>query len=327
MDKKSKIIGLLLLMLPFCFIGQAEAYSFNNDSCSARCCGCFSFTPKIGVAPATYGCSTDRYVDYCNTAVFVDDGCAVPDGATQTELDTLSHKFSFPKFEDKFEYPWQVGFEIEYNPTECVGVFVDISYTQARGKSNHYDLSDTINFATTCDSDDETELAGIQSFDFRDEFREEYDDLKEFQGYLGCRYYSSRCCGAALFFGSKIGVKWRSSLDYRLEIRETTDGERGDLIDHGEYQYFDNHLVFSGGFHLGLDYEISPCCAVILQVEAVASGCYKTNDRKTNRTFVSENLETEDGDTVSYITSRKITGGNAGTVINFPITVGTQLTF
>ena len=316
-----------MLMLPFCFMGQADAARYSGGSCAARNCGCITFSPKIGVAPGQYACTTDRYVDYCNTAVFVDDGCAVPDGATQTELDTLSHKFSFPKFDDKFEYPWQVGFEIEYNPTECVGMYIDFSYTQARGKSHRYDLSDTIAFATTCDEDDISELAGIREFEFRDEFREEYDDLKEFQIYLGARYYTERCCCASFFFGSKIGVKWRNSLDYRLKIRETTDGERGDLIDHGEYEYFENHLVFSGGFHLGLDYEVSPCCSIVFQLEAVASGCYKTHDRNTTRSFVSENLETEDGDTVTYITSRKITGGNAGTILNFPITIGTQISF
>lgn len=305
---------LTLLLLPLVFSIKAEAF----DQCNPCHCGCWSLTPKVGFSPAINYCRTDRSVEYAssvsgNTLL----SCAT-DGQIQTQLEISEHKIQFPNFHDQFEYPWQVGIDLNYCVSDHAEVFLDLNYTQARGKTHQFTVTDTLIFPDFCTTPPDS------SFAIKDEFHEDYDDLKEWSGYLGCRYYTSRCCCASLFFGSKVGVRYRNSVGYRLKIRETTEGNKGELIDNGKFEFFKDHLVVSAGFQIGIDYSISKCCTVILMGEAVGSGCYKTNSRKNERVI---EFERDASTVVKYITDRKITGGNVGTVVNFPITFGVKLAF
>jgi len=339
------IVSSLALLLPLCFPTIAEAGILDGmfssrscccpepnccsesnccsqrdcgswtDCCNALECGCFHVTPRVGFSPATYASKCKRCISYCSGV-----GTSQTPNIDDDSLKSVEHKKAFPDFSDMWEYPWQVGLDLAYDLSNCAQVFLDANYTQARGKDIKYKVSSTI-----------YDCGPIQ-YVITDEFHEDFDDMKEVSGYFGCRYYSPRMCKVSILMGSKVGFRYRNSVEYDLAIRETTkigtaDAVTGDLICKGKHTYFDSQTVVSAGVQLGLDIQINDCCAVVLMGEVVGSGTYCTRERKDNRILDEGSTVESELDDDDILTSRKVTGGNTTTVVNYPVTLGVRLSF
>lgn len=299
------VVSFLTFVLPLFFVSTVDAGCFDNmgECCDALQCGCFKITPRVGFSPAIYAKRCHRSVSY-----------ATADTVQENDSLTISvHKLDFPNFHDTWEYPWLVGFDFAYDLSNCAQAFVDVNYSQARGKDLRYTISDSI-------TDD-----GETTYAITDEFHENFDDLKEWNAALGCRYFTGRRCNTSLFLGTKVGLRYRNDVKYDLKIRETTDGVTGDLVCLGKHGYFNNQIVISAGVQIGLDYQINECCAVQLLGEVVGSGTYCTKERNDYRILDDNETPAESSDDTR--TRRKVTGGNTTTVVNFPITLGTRLSF
>lgn len=263
-------IGLAVMSLT-----SMQMPAFWGDGCNVCCedgplnCNAFGVLVKGGVTPSHF---THR-----GRAIIFNPSLEDP-------IFTGSHRL---KFSDLYNTPWQVGVELQWNPSTHVQFFAEYVYEHACGKKREFLGGDLV-------------------------ISQHHQDLETNSFYLGSRYFfgnifCTECWGtAAPFLGVKGGFKWHERKSYHLYINEF------DLDNHNFYK---NQPAVSVGAQIGLDWAINCNLGVVLTAEAVLTQGFRTN----------RVLELPVNDLPGAPTAIGLP--DVGRIISYPVTLGVRYTF
>ena len=274
-SKKNIITILVLLSIAI----QSKAY----DECCYDPCANWYVQVKGGVAPIVW---RNRG---CLTAV---QSVLLPSGATSTSFNDFVR---VGKFSHHFKLPWTVGFEVGYSLVDCINVYGDFQYRQAKGK--HFDLNLPV-------------VAGTALGTF------EFNKYKSFSGYIGVDYLSDlswcgcTCNDLSYFIGIKVGFTrfGRLHLDGSFALANIPGVT---LTSQTIAPCFKAHTVLSAGGRVGLDYCFCENLSLVVTAEFLAQ-C----GRHFDHTII--NLA-DMGSAFRF--------GSVGSELVFPITVGLRYRF
>ena len=243
-----------------------------DDYSNENQCGCWGVQVKAGIAPVIW---TDR----C---------CSVISDCATVLTPGLSSGGKIGKFGDYFHnVPWTVGLEVDYNWIECISLYGDFQYRQARGRS----VCTPITLAN----------GGIPIVSF--------DNYKSFSLYFGSDYHFDDlfcfdpCDGLSFFVGIKVGFTVYGRLNACL-IPPSTGATTVRAC-------ADSRGVFSGGGRLGADYCFCENLSVVFTAEILGQGAHQ--------------LGCLSFPVVSGIPGFRF--GNVGTEVVFPLTLGLRYSF
>ena len=186
------------------------------------------------------------------------------------------------RFHDQWDHPWTVGVEIGYMYCCNWEAFFDFSYLQAEGRC--------------C-----TNLATPRGLSFNTRAHE----FRSYEYYLGTRYYfDPYFCYFTPFVGGKVGLVQRNG----ASVRETIGVGIVDTIFDGD-RIFKNTTTVGGGFHIGVNCDLTCNLALSFKVEALFTGDW-AHDRIDN---------------ISPFPI--IVLGSTGPILEVPITLGLRYTF
>lgn len=171
-----------------------------------------------------------------------------------------------PKFNTIFATPWMIGAQIGYTWNDCLRLFIEGNYVQARTKSPEVKRLPVL---ASTGAPAGTTLNFI------------FDNMRLFDGYFGVYYYWSRWCNrASLFVGAKIGFV-HHGVSY-FSLTETIPIDNAiltlDLVPVcPKREFLIGDTSVAGGIALGVDICICSCWNFILSGEIVANRGPKTN--------------------------------------------------
>ena len=186
------------------------------------------------------------------------------------------------RFDDRWNIPWNVGFEVGYMICCQWEAFFDFSYTQAEGR-RHENL-----------------IAHGLELEFHPR------NYSAYEYYLGTRYYfPTMFCAFTTFVGGKVGGITRDGNRGRDEGEVVATAVITDFSD----RLYRESTTIAGGFHVGVNWDISSCLALTLKAEAIFSG----------------DLEGGRLDNVSPFPV--VVVGNTGPLLHVPVTLGVRYSF
>ena len=269
--KTGLTIKALALSVLCATTGLSWASGYENYA-GDNLCGCWGLQVKAGVAPVIW---TDR----C---------CSVISDCAAVLTPGLLSGGKVGKFDTYFHnVPWTVGLELDYNWTECIGLYGDFQYRQARGRT----ACTPITLAN----------GGIPIVSF--------DHYKSFSFYFGGDYHFDDlfglefCEGLSFFVGIKVGFTVYGKLNACL-IPPSAVGPTVRAC-------VNSRTVFSGGGRFGADYCFCENLSIVFTAEILGQSGHQ--------------LGCLSFPVVSGIPGFRF--GSVGTEVVFPMTLGLRYAF
>ena len=150
-------------------------------------------------------------------------------------------------FHNQYNLPWNAGVELGYMFFDNCEIFLDFTYNTSKTREDNRFIGDVTGniFLLTA--------THYRSYDY----------------HIGSRYYfDTFCCVFTPFIGGKIGITNRDG----VLISENIVSPAGTSITYCGIPRFCKTTTFSGGFHVGVNWDLTCCLAVTFKAEALVSG-------------------------------------------------------
>lgn len=275
-----------ILKISYCIYALIIALNISSisafDCCnSALDCGSWWLQGDVGVYPTLWRSRGDVFLNSCD--------CVPNVAATGVNLG------EFPKFSKVFRVPWIVGVQLGYAWSECVAVYGELNYIQAKAKSTPFNAVVPVNTSL---------LIHLNKY-------------SAVSGYVGARYYTTGCwCdNVLLFVGAKIGFIHRANI--QASSLTTPVAVECGCPPVFKRDFFRHATKVSGGANIGIDYCWCNNWSLVLTAEVVASKGPRAN------TCISL-TPTE---IVQLGGGSSLAAASIKTEISFPVTFGLKYNF
>ncbi len=201
----------------------------------------------------------------------------------------------FAKFNDLFKLPWYVGGRLGYELNDCIELYGEVNFAQARGKN------------TIFNADCIVSADGITAIPTK------ASHYRIVSGYVGSHYYFNNACwcdNVDFFVGAKLGFVYHKAIKSTFSA-PNIDGSLSPLC----LPLFNKTTSVSAGGSLGVNYCFCDCFSIVFCVELVGTGALKTN------TIICV------PDTVSIMNLTAISNGQMSSELSVPVTLGLRWKF